>query len=143
MCIRDSYGSTWAYVRSANGNYGFCQLAGLTPTSQVQPEPGDDTVKYAATVIYPKAPFFQSASEDSAYVTVSAGTDVNVYKYDAGSGWGYVGIGDQRGYMLLKHLNKNSYSTLAEGSSGAGEVIISDLSEGYYNRVFSWGRRVL
>ncbi|MGN1007103.1 MAG: NlpC/P60 family protein [Aristaeellaceae bacterium] len=28
-------------------------------------------------------------------------------------------------------------------SSGAGKVIVSDLSSGYYNRVFSWGRRVL
>ena len=27
--------------------------------------------------------------------------------------------------------------------SGAGKVIISNLSSGYYNRVFSWGRRVL
>ena len=32
---------------------------------------------------------------------------------------------------------------MIHASSGAGEVIISDLSEGYYNRVFSWGRRVL
>ena len=28
-------------------------------------------------------------------------------------------------------------------SSGAGKVIVSDLTSGYYNRVFSWGRRVL
>ena len=28
---------------------------------------------------------------------------------------------------------------MIHASSGAGEVIISDLSEGYYNRVFSWG----
>ena len=28
-------------------------------------------------------------------------------------------------------------------SSGAGKVIVSNLSSGYYNRVFSWGRRVL
>ena len=28
-------------------------------------------------------------------------------------------------------------------SSGAGKVVVSDLSSGYYNRVYSWGRRVL
>ena len=28
-------------------------------------------------------------------------------------------------------------------SSGAAKVIVSDLSSGYYNRVYSWGRRVL
>ena len=28
-------------------------------------------------------------------------------------------------------------------SSGSGKVIVSNLSSGYYNRVFSWGRRVL
>ena len=32
---------------------------------------------------------------------------------------------------------------MIHASSGAGEVIISDLGSGYYNRVFSWGRRVL
>lgn len=28
-------------------------------------------------------------------------------------------------------------------SSGAGKVVVSSLSSGYYNRVFSWGRRIL
>ncbi len=28
-------------------------------------------------------------------------------------------------------------------SSGGGEVMIFNLDSGYYNRVFSWGRRVL
>ena len=28
-------------------------------------------------------------------------------------------------------------------SSGAGKVVISEIGSGYYNRVFSWGRRVL
>lgn len=28
-------------------------------------------------------------------------------------------------------------------SSGAGKVVVSNLSSGYYNRVFSWGRRIL
>ena len=28
-------------------------------------------------------------------------------------------------------------------SSGQGRVVISTLASGYYNRVFSWGRRVL
>ena len=32
---------------------------------------------------------------------------------------------------------------MIHASSGADEVIISDLGSGYYNRVFSWGRRVL
>ena len=28
-------------------------------------------------------------------------------------------------------------------SSGSGRVVVSTLASGYYNRVFSWGRRVL
>ena len=28
-------------------------------------------------------------------------------------------------------------------SSGGGRVMISNLDSGYYNRVFSWGRRIL
>ena len=129
------HNGTWAYVLSPSGNYGFCQLGGLTPTSQVQPDPGDDTVQYVATVVYPKAPFFQSASQDSAYVTVSAGTDVNVYKYNPSTGWGYVGIGSQRGYMLLDHLNKNSYATLAENASGAAVLVLQQELEkrGYFD----------
>ena len=129
------HNGTWAYVLSPSGNYGFCQLGGLTPTSQVQPDPDDDTVQYVATVVYPKAPFFQSASQDSAYVTVSAGTDVNVYKYNPSTGWGYVGIGSQRGYMLLDHLNKNSYATLAENASGAAVLVLQQELEkrGYFD----------
>ena len=129
------HNGTWAYVLSPSGNYGFCQLSGLTPTSQVQPDPDDDTVKYVATVVYPKAPFFQSASQDSAYVTVSAGTDVNVYKYNPSTGWGYVGIGNQRGYMLLDHLNKNSYATLTENASGASVLVLQQELEkrGYFD----------
>ena len=34
-------------------------------------------------------------------------------------------------------------SQMIHASSGGGEVIISSLSSGYYNRVFSWGRRIL
>ena len=34
-------------------------------------------------------------------------------------------------------------SMFIHASSGAGKVIVSNLSSGYYNRVFSWGRRVL
>ena len=117
------HNGTWAYVLSPSGNYGFCQLSGLTPTSQVQPDPDDDTVKYVATVVYPKAPFFQSASQDSAYVTVSAGTDVNVYKYNP-STYTYIYSANQRGYMLLDHLNKNSYATLTENASGASVLVL-------------------
>lgn len=34
-------------------------------------------------------------------------------------------------------------SYFIHASSGAGKVIVSNLSSGYYSRVFSWGRRVL
>ena len=129
------HNNTWAYI-TRNGSYGFCLLSGLTPSSQVD-DPDDSTVKYVATVVYPQAPFFQSASQDSAYVTVSAGTDVNVYLYDSDTGWGYVGIDNQRGYMLLKHLNKASYSTLSSGSSGGSVLTLQQALEelGYFDGV--------
>lgn len=38
------------------------------------------------------------------------------------------------------YLGSNKF---IHASSGAGKVIVSDLASGYYNRVFSWGRRVL
>ena len=129
------HNGTWAYVRGAGGSYGFCQLAGLTPTSQVQPDPDDGTVQYVATVIYPNAPFFQGASQDSAHVAVSAGTDVDVYHYNPTSGWAYVGIGGQRGYMLLEHINKDSYATLAKGTSGTAVLMLQQALEkrGYFD----------
>ena len=47
----------------------------------------------------------------------------------ASTGWGYVGIGNQRGYMLLDHLNKNSYATLSGGSSGASVLVLQQALE--------------
>ena len=38
------------------------------------------------------------------------------------------------------YLGSNSF---IHASSGAGKVVVSNLGSGYYNRVFSWGRRVL
>lgn len=38
------------------------------------------------------------------------------------------------------YLGNNSF---IHASSGAGKVVVSNLSSGYYNRNFSWGRRVL
>lgn len=38
------------------------------------------------------------------------------------------------------YLGSNKF---IHASSGAGKVVISDMASGYYNRVFSWGRRVL
>ena len=32
---------------------------------------------------------------------------------------------------------------MIHASSGKGQVIISSLTSGYYNRVFSWGRRII
>lgn len=127
----------WAYVLR-NGKYGFCLLSGLTPTADLPTQgPDDSTVRYVATVVYPKAPFFQSASQSSAYVTVSAGMSVNVYLFDNDTGWAYVGIDSQRGYMLLKHLNKNSYSTLSNGSSGDAVLTLQKALEakGYFDGV--------
>ncbi len=34
-------------------------------------------------------------------------------------------------------------SSFIHASSGSGKVVVSNLSSGYYNRAFSWGRRVL
>lgn len=38
------------------------------------------------------------------------------------------------------YLGKNKF---IHASSGAGKVVVSDIASGYYNRAFSWGRRVL
>lgn len=47
--------------------------------------------------------------------------------------------GDQCDHVGI-YLGKNYF---IHASSGAGKVVVSNLASGYYNRVFSWGRRIL
>ena len=126
------YNNTWAYI-TRNGNYGYCLLAGLTRTEDL--DPSDGTVLCQATVVYPNAPFFQSASTSSAYVGVPVGTTVDVYAYN--ETWGYVSINGQRGYMLIGHLSRNSYATLSSGSSGSAVLSLQQALEalGYFDGV--------
>ena len=126
------YNSTWAFI-TRNGNYGYCLLAGLTAnTSGSQPSEG---TQFQATVVYPGAPFFQSASTSSAYVTAPLGTTVDVYAYSGG--WAYVGANGMRGYMLISHLSRNNYATLSNGSSGSAVLSLQQALEmlGYFDGV--------
>lgn len=47
--------------------------------------------------------------------------------------------GDQCDHVGI-YLGNNYF---LHASSGAGKVVVSNLASGYYNRVFSWGRRIL
>ncbi len=47
--------------------------------------------------------------------------------------------GDQCDHVGI-YLGNNYF---IHASSGAGKVVVSNLASGYYNRVFSWGRRIL
>lgn len=134
-------GDNWAYIE-CNGNYGYCTQSALTKNSDLATAtPGSglsgNTVLFDATVVYPSAKVYQSASSDSASAAIAVGSQVNVYAYDTGSGWAYVGVGNQRGYMLIKHLNKTSYSTLASGDSGTAVQTLQKALEdmGYFDGV--------
>ncbi len=133
-----AHGNTWAYIE-LNGKFGYCLLKGLKPTSEVSPSPspstgpGDGTVQFEATVIYPNAPVYTNESTTSPSGTLPLGTTVSVYAYSGT--WAYVGKDASRGFMQIKHLNKDVYSTLSSGSSGNSVLALQKALEalGYFD----------
>lgn len=128
------YNSTWAYIE-LNGNFGYCLVSSLTPTSQFKPEKPEndknditgngDTVIGTATVIMPGAPVYASASTDSRSSALSMGQTLDVYAYN--SDWVRVALDGKKGYVQRKNLNMKSYTELATGDSGSAVRDLEDV----------------
>ncbi|NLF28699.1 MAG: hypothetical protein GX592_12440, partial [Clostridiales bacterium] len=67
--------------------------------------------------------------------TLPLGTTVSVYAYSGT--WAYVGKDASRGFMQIKHLNKDVYSALSSGSSGSSVLALQKALEalGYFDGI--------
>ena len=126
----------WAYIELA-GNYGFCQVSALQPTSALAtpeptatPAPTESTV-IPATVTGSDARVYASASTSGKYLgTMVVGTAVNVLA--AQNGWAYIEMSGHYGYCQLSQLTANSElntpAPTAPAGSIPGKVTVTSLS---------------
>lgn len=139
-----AYNATWAYIEGG-GRYGFCYIRALTPTAKLQTaapaqtmaekfRPKYPDIKFTATAIYDYAPVYTVDTSSPAYI-VNIGRQVDVYAYN--STWAYIGMGDSRGFMYIKHLSAATYTELAAGDSGANVMKMQAALEklGYFDAV--------
>ena len=100
----------WAYIE-LNGNYGYCALSALTPTSNLAtatpaptatPNPADIV---PAVVTASKVKVYASANASSKYLgTLGKGTQVNVIAWK--NGWAYIELNGNYGYCALSALTR-------------------------------------
>ena len=98
----------WAYIE-LNGNYGYCKLSALTPTSNLAtpaptatPNPADIV---PAVVTASKVKVYASANASSKYLgTLGKGTQVNVVAWK--NGWAYIELNGNYGYCALSALTR-------------------------------------
>ena len=98
----------WAYIE-LNGNYGYCKLSALTPTSNLAtpaptatPNPADIV---PAVVTASKVKVYASANASSKYLgTLGKGTQVNVIAWK--NGWAYIELNGNYGYCTLSALTR-------------------------------------
>ena len=98
----------WAYIE-LNGNYGYCKLSALTPTSNLAtpaptatPNPADVV---PAVVTASKVKVYASANASSKYLgTLGKGTQVNVIAWK--NGWAYIELNGNYGYCALSALTR-------------------------------------
>ena len=102
------YNGSWAYIE-LNGNYGYCKLSALTPTSNLAtpaptatPNPADIV---PAVVTASKVKVYASANASSKYLgTLGKGTQVNVIAWK--NGWAYIELNGNYGYCALSALTR-------------------------------------
>ena len=98
----------WAYIE-LNGNYGYCKLSALTPTSNLAtpaptatPNPADIV---PAVVTASKVKVYAGANASSKYLgTLGKGTQVNVVAWK--NGWAYIELNGNYGYCALSALTR-------------------------------------
>ena len=98
----------WAYIE-LNGNYGYCKLSALTPTSNLATPAPTATPNRAdivpAVVTASKVKVYASANASSKYLgTLGKGTQVNVIAWK--NGWAYIELNGNYGYCALSALTR-------------------------------------
>ena len=115
----------WAYIE-LNGNYGYCKLSALTPTSNLAtpaptatPNPADIV---PAVVTASKVKVYASANASSKYLgTLGKGTQVNVIAWK--NGWAYIELNGNYGYCALSALTRaDALATPTPKPDGSGDI---------------------
>lgn len=133
----------WACIE-LNGKLGYCALAALTKTSELEaedPDPSDDAVigdkspLGTATVIQASAPVYSSMSAANPSSTLQMGETLNYYGYD--SKWVLVGRDGNFGFVPRNYLNAESYAELETDDTGDGVKKLENalLALGYLDSV--------
>ena len=127
----------WAYIE-LNGNYGYCKLSALTPTSNLAtpaptatPNPADIV---PAVVTASKVKVYASANASSKYLgTLGKGTQVNVIAWK--NGWAYIELNGNYGYCALSALTRaDAMSTptpVPDETGSIAAVVTADKADVY------------
>ena len=127
----------WAYIE-LNGNYGYCKLSALTPTSNLAtpaptatPNPADIV---PAVVTASKVKVYASANASSKYLgTLGKGTQVNVIAWK--NGWAYIELNGNYGYCALSALTRADAmptpTPVPDGTGSIAAVVTADKADVY------------
>lgn len=126
----------WAYVER-NGKYGFCAKSALVKTNA---DPSDTPsnykkAKFNATVVYPGAKAYETASTSSKSKKLKLGQTVKVTAYSKSLEWACVTNGKGRAFVPVKHLSKGKYKTITSGGSALQTLLKALLVGGYYDGI--------
>lgn len=121
----------WAYIE-LNGNYGFCQLKGLTIAEDQQDVPaGYKKGEFTATVVTRDARVYAAPNTSAENVSVKLGAEVQVVAYN--SAWACVKQDASYGFISVKALSKAEYAPISGDGTDLQTLLKALLSGGYYD----------
>ena len=126
----------WAYVER-NGKYGFCPKSALLK-SEADPNEaptGYKKAKFTATVVYPGAKAYETASTGSRSVKLKLGQEVKVTSYSKNLEWASVTNGKSRAFVPVKHLSRGKYKTIEANGAALQTLLKALLAGGYYDGI--------
>ena len=126
----------WAYVER-NGKYGFCQKSALTKSAadpNARPT-GYKKASFTATVVFPGAKAYETASTSSRSVKLKLGQEVKVTAYSKSLEWASVTNGTARAFVPIKHLSRAKYATITADGSAVQTLLKALLTGGYYDGI--------
>ena len=121
----------WAYIE-LNGNYGFCELSGLSVEKAEQSVPaGYSKGDFTATVITSDARVYSSPNTDAESQTLKLGASLKVKAYN--SAWACVEQDGSYGFVAVKALSKAAYTAIDGDGTALQTLLKALLSAGYYD----------
>ena len=121
----------WAYIE-LNGNFGFCELDGLTVDKTQQGVPAGYTkADFTVTVITSDARVYTSPNTDAENQTLKLGASLKVKAYN--SAWACVEQDGDYGFVAVKALSKAAYTPIDGEGTELNTLLKALLSAGYYD----------